>query len=118
MTTGLALPDDQVIPSEPLQLPVINPIATHVAFDLPLPEGTVRRRDGGPVASPVASVPIAAVDENHPLVSRKYKVGVPREVFPMNPESVTHTVYERSDVNLRFRILRSDLPHDFGPLCL
>ena len=56
-------------------------------------------------------VPKAAMQENDFLASREHKIGLSRQILPVQPETVSHPVKHPPQGKFRRRVFRPDLPH-------
>lgn len=88
----------------------MNFVSSGVAFEFGDPKFTAVGWGRAVLAAPVA-MPEAAMNEDNSFVFGQDDVGTAREVFPVKPKTITHSVEERPDEEFRFRVLPPDAGH-------
>jgi hypothetical protein len=59
-------------------------------------------------------VPEASMNKNHSAPSGKNQIRLSWQILPVQPVTVTHSVYKPADHHLRLGIAALDTPHVFG----
>lgn len=106
----LTFPDDDDIPALLFQRYIIAGISLHVSGKLLFPELAV----GGWGACVFASfvpMPEAAIYENGCFVPRQYDIRTPRQVFPLDAETVALTVQQLPEQDFRLSVPPLDGGH-------
>lgn len=117
MFLHLALPDDQLIPTQKKELVGIFLIADDVALQLRQPVVQPGLWKPAVVATyATMTVPKAAMHHYDLLPLQKYKIRLSGEIFPMQPIPESHRVEETPHDELRLLILRANTRHAFRPL--
>ena len=111
----LALPDDDHLPAQRLQLRLHLRIALPVAAELRLPEIDVACGRARRLAALVV-MPKASVHEYHRPVLRQHNIRLPRQILPVNPEPIPQRMQQASHRHLRLRVLALVRHHHPVPL--
>ncbi len=106
----LAFPHRVHRPSLSRQRCQVSSVPVLGALQLGQPKVLIRRGHGSPFAPPVA-MPEAAVHEDRLAPSREHEVGTTRQVRPMQPVSVSHSVKQSPHAHFRLGSLRLDRRH-------
>lgn len=114
---GLALPQDEYLPTHLLQLPTKTLVPFDVRIELLIPEPLVRCR---PLRSwtSLMSVPEATVHKDYLAVARQHNIRVSWEVASVHTIAKTHPMNERPNQNLRLRVAALDPTHNPASLIL
>jgi hypothetical protein len=95
----LALPQDQTPPAIFLQCRKVLKVAGAVPFQFRNPISSIGFWKVGKLA--VVLMPEAAMHEDELLPAREYQIGLSRQVIPMEPVAVPHTMNKPTNEHLR-----------------
>ena len=84
------MPNHKNFPAEGAELPKALPIPFLVRIDFRDPKNDIRF--GQPSFPTIMAVPKAAVDKNDLFAGAEYNVGLPRQVFAMEPITIAEGV--------------------------
>jgi hypothetical protein len=111
---GLALPDDQAIPTAILKGPEVSRVSSPVARQFRPPVFASASRHTAFAACSVL-VPKAAMNEDNFAMPCQHQVRPSREIPAVQAESKSESMHELTDGKLRSHVLAPDPPHVFAP---
>jgi hypothetical protein len=108
-----ALPHNKHRPADVPKLSANPLVSGYIPLDLSAPKLVIGGGQSGPRATRV-TMPVAAVDQDDLLVTRKNDVGLSRQITSVQTEAESQGMQQASDTNLGSGILPADPRHDLA----
>ena len=93
LVPGLAFPDNYYFPAELLQTAHVSAVAFDIPAELLLPEGLIAFRRARLFAAFV-TVPETSPDFNDGFIFRQHNIRLSRQIFPVQPETIPHSMQQ------------------------
>ena len=106
---GFAFPENECCPSASLEQIHVVDIPLDIPVEFPIPEFAVGTGSSTPWT--IVLVPEATVNENHLLVSGKYKIRSSRKIPTVQSKPESESMYDFADSNFRRRVTASYPTH-------